>query len=397
MRNFIFISPHFPDHFVNFVKALKNNGFNVLGIGDCPYDSLCEELKSNLTEYYACYDMENFEKEVNAVRYFVEKYGEIEYVESLNEYWLKKEAKIREIFDIKKGVRPSELQYWQKKSLMKERYTLAGAKTAKFIVSSKREDILSFISEVGFPVFIKPNIGVGAEGDFKISTIEDLDNFIEKKSDCIEYICEQFLTGNIISFDGIADSNSNVVFCASNYFPPSIASIVKDKKDLFYYSLPEVPQKLKEIGEKIIKVFNVKQRYFHLEFFELTKDIPGFAKAGEMIPLETNMRPAGGYTPDMINFANSISTYQIYADVMAYDSNSQISNGNKYYCACASRRDAFNYLHSDEEIFRNYNICKHGRYADVLSGAMGNRYYMCKFLTFDEMCAFEKFVEERYE
>ena len=59
MKNFIFISPHFPSSYWRFCLALKNNGFNVLGIGDAPYNELSEECKYALTEYYCCHDMEN--------------------------------------------------------------------------------------------------------------------------------------------------------------------------------------------------------------------------------------------------------------------------------------------------------------------------------------------------
>ena len=48
--NFVFISPNFPLNYYNFVVALKRNGVNVLGIGDTPYNNLCQELKDNLTE-----------------------------------------------------------------------------------------------------------------------------------------------------------------------------------------------------------------------------------------------------------------------------------------------------------------------------------------------------------
>lgn len=399
MRNFIFISPHFPDHYWNFVKALRNNGFNVLGIGDCPYDNLSNELKIYLSDYYCCYEMDNFDREIEAVRYFAEKYGEIEFIESLNEYWLERDARLREIFNIKNGVRPTDLIYWQKKSLMKEKYKLAGLKTAKYQIVGEKEELLKFIKEVGYPVFIKPNIGVGAAGDYKIKCEEDLDKFYAEKILWVEYICEQFLTGDIISFDGIADADSNVVFAASNYFPPSIASIVQSKKDLFYYTMPNVPLKLLEIGKKTINSFKVNQRYFHLEFFMLTEDILGFAKKGEIIPLETNMRPAGGYTPHMINFANSIDTYQIYADIMAFGESKQVSKGGHFFCACASRRDGFNYVHSDYDVMDKYQskLCSVGRYADVLSGAMGNRYFMAKFINEEEMEDFRNYVEERYE
>ena len=399
MRNFVFISPHFPDYFWNFVKALRDNGFNVLGVGDCPYESLSNELKEHLTDYYYCYDMENFDREVDAVRYFREKYGEIEYIESMNEYWLERDARLRELFHVPNGPRPEELIYWQKKSLMKEKYKLAGLKTAKYQIVGEKEELLNFIKKVGYPVFIKPNIGVGAEGDYKIKNEEDLDNFYNVKNPYVEYICEQFLAGNIISFDGIADANSDVVFAASNFFPPSIASIVQNKKDLFYYTLPNVPFKLLEIGKKTIKAFKVNNRYFHLEFFILTEDIVGFAKKGEIIPLETNMRPAGGYTPHMINFANSIDTFKIYADILAFGENRQLSIGGHFFCACASRRDGVNYAFSDYDIYDKYQpfLCLCGRYADVLSGAMGNRYFIAKFTSEEDMEAFKNFVELRNE
>ena len=38
--NFIYISPNFPANHWNFCHHLKENGMNVLGIGDAPYDSL---------------------------------------------------------------------------------------------------------------------------------------------------------------------------------------------------------------------------------------------------------------------------------------------------------------------------------------------------------------------
>ena len=48
--NFIFISPQFPTNYYHFCAELKNNGVNVLGIGDSAYDSLPYSLKNVLTE-----------------------------------------------------------------------------------------------------------------------------------------------------------------------------------------------------------------------------------------------------------------------------------------------------------------------------------------------------------
>ena len=397
MKNFILISPHFPSTYYRFAEALKNNGFRVLGIGDAPYYELSEDLKNALTEFYSCYGMDYFENEKNAVQYFVDKYGQIDFIESNNEYWLSRDADLRAVFNLQNGIRPDELKYWQYKSLMKKHYREGGAKTADYILVSDRQSVLDFIARVGYPVFIKPDIGVGAAGDFKINNVEDLDYFFANKDSHVPYICEQFISGYIVSFDGICDADSNVVFCASNIFPPSVADVVKEGKDLFYYTVKEVPSDLEEIGRKVIKAFGVKQRFFHLEFFRLDKDIAGLGNTGDLVALETNMRPAGGYTPDLINFSQSVNCYQIYADVMAFNENRQDMSMHKYFATCGSRRNLASYLHSDEEVLNKYHnvICNYGYYPNVLSGAMGDRFFMAKFETLEEVLAFKDFVEAR--
>ena len=397
MRNFIVISPHFPETYYRFAQALKNNGFRVLGVGDASFFELSHELRNCLDEYYCCYDMDNYENEKHAVGHFRNKYGIIDYVESNNEYWLEKDSWLRNDFNIPNGVRPDELKYWQHKSLMKELYKKAGVKTADYTLVSDKESLLRFIDKVGYPVFIKPDMGVGASGDFKIENSGDVDEFFNKKESWITYICEQFVTGNIVSFDGICDEDSNVVFCASNVFPPSVADVVKEGKDLFYYTVKEVPEDLKEIGQKVIKAFNVKKRFFHLEFFRLTKDVPNVGKVNDIVALETNMRPAGGYTPDLINFSQSVNCYQIYADIMAFNENHGEMDLPKYYAACASRRDCVDYANDDGTVYDKYrnNICASGRYPDVLSGAMGNRFFMAKFDTLEEVQEFQEFCEAR--
>jgi aspartyl-tRNA(Asn)/glutamyl-tRNA(Gln) amidotransferase subunit B len=48
MKNVVFVSPNFPTNYWQFCRELKNNGMNVLGIGEQPYDELTEDLKNSL-------------------------------------------------------------------------------------------------------------------------------------------------------------------------------------------------------------------------------------------------------------------------------------------------------------------------------------------------------------
>ena len=101
MLNFIFISPSFPKTYYRFCERLKNNGCNVLGICDTPYNMLDETVINSLTEYYYVSSMEKYDEVYRAVAFFSFKYGKIDYLESNNEYWLRQDAKLREDFKTK--------------------------------------------------------------------------------------------------------------------------------------------------------------------------------------------------------------------------------------------------------------------------------------------------------
>ena len=96
--NFIYISPNFPENHWLFCRRLRDNGVNVLGIGDCPYDNLTYELRGSLNEYYKVSSLENYDEVYRAVAFFIHKYGRIDYLESNNEYWLEQDAKLRQDF-----------------------------------------------------------------------------------------------------------------------------------------------------------------------------------------------------------------------------------------------------------------------------------------------------------
>ena len=109
----------------------------------------------------------------------------------------------------------------------------------------------------------------------------------------------------------MADSHCVPLFYTSNIFPTPMLDIVSEQGDLSYWTQKTVPAALKDVGFRTIKAFGAKSRFFHCEFFQLNEDKPGLGKKGDYVALEVNMRPAGGYTPDMINYANSADCYQI--------------------------------------------------------------------------------------
>ncbi len=313
--NFVFVSPHFPHTYWQFCDRLKKNGLNVLGIGDAPYDSLEEPLKAALTEYYRVDSLEDYDRVYRAVAFFAFKYGKIDWIESMNEYWLEQDARLRTDFNITTGIREDRISFIKEKSLMKKLYLEAGIPTARQHVVTDREAGKVFIREVGYPVIVKPDVGVGATHTWKLENDADLEAFYDHLP-AAPYVMEEFIEGEICSYDAILDSRCEPLFESMTVWPP-VMDIVNKDLDLMYYTCPEVPEGLRKLGRKTVKAFGVDRRFVHLEFFRLTKARKGLGKVGDFVALEVNMRPAGGYTPDMMDFAHSTDVYQIYADMVA--------------------------------------------------------------------------------
>lgn len=396
MTNFVFISPEFPKTYYNFCDRLKKNGITVLGISSTPYDELKPELKACLTEYYKVSDMNNYEEFIKAMGYFTYKYGKIDWVESNNEHWLTLDAKLRKDFNITTGINSDEIINYKSKSEMKKFYKKARIPTPRYTTVSTLSKATSFIERVGYPVVVKPDIGVGASHTYQINNEEELKTFYSNLPKDGPYIMEESISGDIITYDGICDKDGNVLVEASHITPP-IMDVVNGNTDVSYYTNIKVSNRLSSVGKRAIKAFNVKSRFFHLEFFKLKETKRGLGKAGRYVALEANMRPGGGYTPDMINFANSFDIYQLWADMVAYNKIKHSYVGDKYYCVYASRRDNVNYLHSNDEIYKNYSNCivMHERMPDVLSDAMGNEMYTAKVETMKQVESFVDFILEK--
>ncbi|HAE45664.1 MAG TPA: carbamoylphosphate synthase large subunit, partial [Lachnospiraceae bacterium] len=118
--NFVFVSPNFPEAFSRFCVGLHENGVNVLGIGDAPYDDLNGELKYALTEYYKVSDLKDYDQMIRAMGYFTSRYGKMDWVESNNEYWMEQDAALRTDFNITTGLKTDEIMRYRSKSEMKK-------------------------------------------------------------------------------------------------------------------------------------------------------------------------------------------------------------------------------------------------------------------------------------
>ena len=396
--NVVFISPHFPQTYAHFCSGLRANGVNVLGIADAPWHELTDELRGALTDYYKVNNLEDYDEVYRAVAWFAHKYGKIDWIESNNEYWLAQDARLRTDFNVTTGIGIDRVAAIRNKSEMKKYYAAGGIPTARQIKGSEGEaKVRAFVRKTGYPVIAKPDSGMGASGTFKICSDADLDAWFRDHADNYGYfVVEEFITGLLVSYDAIYNADGEPIFENNSVFPTPIMEIVHANLETCYWTNKTVPAKLAAIGRRTVKAFGITGRFVHLEYFQLDRDREGLGKKGDYVGLEVNMRPPGGYTPDMMNFAHSTDVYRIWADMVAFNERRK-GEGEQYYCAYAGRRDCYRYRHSHEELMARYgaDICMAERVPQALSDDLCDMAYIARFKERRDVERFFAYVCER--
>ncbi len=394
--NVIFISPHFPLYFYNFCERLKERGVNVLGIGDASYESISHETKESLTEYYKVNNLEDYDEVYRACAYFTWKYGKIDWIESQNEYWLELEATLRNEFNVNTGTKIQDMAPMKYKSKMKDVYKKAEIPTARYALVHDYETTKKFAHQVGYPVIVKPDNGVGASSTYKLKTDEELDYFFATKTPHVQFIIEEMVPGHVETFDGITDKNKNILIATSHVMLNSIMDNVNEASDTAFYSQPVEGLDLYEVGKRAVEAFDTRSRFFHFEFFRLDEDREGLGKKGDIVGLEVNMRAPGAYMPDMANFAYNVDVYTIWADMVKYNQ-CYYDIHREYWVAYTGRRDGIGYAHNYDQIRDAFGdaIALETDVPEALAAAMGNHVFIVKSRTKDELFNMIRYVLKR--
>jgi len=383
--NVVFLSPHFPPNYRHFCVRLREAGATVLGLGDVPYDQLAPDLRGALAEYYRVSDMHHYDELVRALGHFTHRHGKIDRLDSLNEYWLETEAALRTDFNIP-GIRTSEIHRIKRKSEMKRTFEKAGLAVARGEVCRTPDAARRFLARVGYPAVAKPDVGVGAARTYKIEREADLGRYLAGKPP-VDYILEEYVSGPIVTYDGLADREGKVVFESTMQYSMGVMEAVNEAADIWYWMPRRIPEDLVEAGRALVEAFGVRERPFHFEFFR---------PKGRLVALEVNVRPPGGLTVDMFNYANDIDFYREWANVVVHG-RFEADAKHPYACAYVGRRAGRHYALSHEEVMARFGalVVHHERIDDVFSPAIGNHGYILRAPQVEPLEAAARAIHER--
>jgi hypothetical protein len=367
--NVVFISPHFPPQFFYFVTALRERGVNVLGIGDAPYDQLRTELRESLSEYFFTPNLHHYDALLRATGYLTWRHGRIHRIDSLNESWLEVEARLREDFHVP-GLLPADIALLRSKLGMHDVFKKAGIPHPDAIPVKDAAGVKAFAKRVGYPLVLKPDVGVGAARTFKVSNDAQVDEALAEPLP--GYLAQAFVRGTIVTYDGLVDAGGRIIFTFSHEYSDGIMESVLEQKDLAIWSHKEIPPALDELGRRAVAALGLHERWFHLEFFRLAD--------GSYISLEANLRPPGAFLTDMMNYACDMDVYRLWARLMTGDDLSGFRYTPRYHVCHAGRRTGRQYRHRHAEVVERLGgtLLQHRELPAVFRSALGDEMYLLR-------------------
>jgi len=366
--DFLYISPEFPPNYARFIEQLNSLGVRVWGLGEADFYFMPENLRSALT-WYVQADLNNDDAVQHAIDELVRQKnasghaGNFDLVESHNEQWLTLEGFINEKYGID-GIREQDLPRLKKKSIMKQLFTDLGLPVARGERITDFNRALDLADTLGYPLILKPDEGVGAGGIYRVEDKNQLKSHLSQIKQ--DYLVEEFIEGDIVTYDGLTDYDGNIVFENSLIYGDGVLEYVQGK-DTFFYVSRHIPVDLRAVGRQLVPLFDIRRKFFHFEFFKI---------GGSYMPIEINCRPPGGAILDMMNFSVDDDLYRAYAGMIT-GGRAVVQAQKKYYCSYVGRKDK-HYVHSHAEILSAFGHClvEHDLNPPVFRQAMGTERYI---------------------
>jgi biotin carboxylase len=334
----LFLSPAFPPTARDFCAALAKLGVRVLGIGDEPLRPGSLEERA-LTHYVLEPRMGEYQVLHDTVRALLERFGPVDRVDSNGEHWLVAEAKLRDDFGIP-GLASAELTRQRSKLGMAELFGRAGIAYPATVSAQDATAVRQLASKYGFPLVFKPDSGSGAVDTFTVLNEGDLGAALEREP--FSKVVQPFIDADIITYDGLADRDGQVIFSASHVYDTGIMQVRRQRLDGHYYSLRQLPSGLEEVGRRAVAAFGVRERFFHVEFFRRAD--------GSFTALEMNLRPPGGFTTDLMSAAAELDVYELWASMISGAAVSPLAFDPPFHTAHAGRRADRRYALSTEQL-----------------------------------------------
>ena len=148
---------------------------------------------------------------------------------------------------------------------------------------------------------------------------------------------------------------------------------VNEQLDLYYWIPREIPADVQEVGQRMAAPSTCASG----RSTSRSSALPD----GALVPLEVNMRPPGGWTVDMFNYANDFDFYREWANIVVNGRFDAIITRPVPRAVYVSRRDGRTYVLSHDDVLREFarpDRPARRAWTRVFAAAMGDHGYVLR-------------------
>jgi hypothetical protein len=310
----IFLEPGFPANQREFVRALKQVGALVTGIGTAPLQSYDSELQSWMYGYEQVSSTASVEAITQAVRTIQQRGPWVHKLESTVEALMLPAAEARQRTGIP-GMSVEQTTIVRDKYQMKQFLQAHGVRCAQSAEVGTLEEARAFVERVGFPVIIKPLAAAGAAGTWRADDLSSLLHAIRESgmSPARKMAMEEFITGHEGFWDTLTCNGRVVYEQICHYYPNVLEAMrtrdcspivmVTNRMDASGYG------ELKAFGRKVLSALQLQTTPTHMEWFYGPKGL-FFSEIGA--------RPPGVRVWDLYCAANEFDLYVEWAKAIVH-------------------------------------------------------------------------------
>ncbi len=311
--NVIFVEPSFPYNQREFVRALRDVGARVIGIGERPVQHLDDSLRNWLSHYEQVSSVVHEPSLLQAVRK-IQTALQVDRIEATVEAHIMPTAKVREASGIP-GTSVRTAYLCRDKPAMKQVLREAGVPCAMSTRATAPEDVTAFIDKAGLPIILKPTAGAGASGTYKVSRREALAAVMQE---CgldrgHEVAVEEFVEGHEGFLDTVTIGGEVSHEFITHYYPNVLVAMrerwISPQMVCTNRMQAEGYGEVREMARKVIRALDIGTSATHMEWFFGPKGLK-FSEIG--------CRPPGVGHWDVYNAANDFDLYLEWASALVH-------------------------------------------------------------------------------
>jgi formate-dependent phosphoribosylglycinamide formyltransferase (GAR transformylase) len=203
------------------------------------------------------------------------------------------------------------------KALMKEELRRHGLPCARHKLLHSWHDAETFVSQVGFPIVLKPPAGMACKATWRIRSVDELRQALEAVRPAPDNptLAEEFLRGRELSYETIVVGGQVRFASLSRYLPgplevtenPWIQWVVVLPRDI---SGPEW-RTAHELGQKTVESLGLETGFTHMEWFQRDD--------GSLAIGEIAARPPGAHIVRLTGLAHDVDLYRAWARAVVDD------------------------------------------------------------------------------